>query len=127
MGEPLRLSPTMRSRKLQALTFVKRYFAIWGKSPTLSEIAAALGVSIKRAHELVEQLSDEEQLRRIRGKRRGIELIDRGEEFSEADALLRLRALGWAIDEEVQRVGKTQPPLARPLTEKGLPDLPYLA
>jgi SOS-response transcriptional repressor LexA len=87
----------MRSRKLQALDFIKRYFAGFGQSPSLSELAAHLGVSVKRAHDLVEQLSDEEQIERVRGKTRGIRLPDRREEISEADVMVRLAQLGWHI------------------------------
>jgi SOS-response transcriptional repressor LexA len=106
-----RLTPTMRSRKLQALDFIKRYFAQWGQSPSLDEIAGALGVSKQRAAELVHQLSLDLQIRRVRGKTRGITLIDRSEEISEADVLLRLAGLGWQL---------------APLTENGLPALPVL-
>jgi SOS-response transcriptional repressor LexA len=80
----------MRSRKLQALDFIKRYFAQWGHSPTLGELAAELGVSTKRAYDLVHQLADERQIEVTAGKTRGIRLIDRAEELSEADVLLRL-------------------------------------
>ncbi|MDP8995104.1 MAG: MarR family transcriptional regulator [Pseudomonadota bacterium] len=112
MGSPARLSPTMRSRKLQALDFIKRFFAQWGHSPTLSEIAAALGVSKQRASGLVERLSRERQIEVVASKPRGIRLPDRSGEFSEADVLLRLQQMGVHI------VGG--------LTEKGLPPLPEL-
>jgi len=108
----------MRSRKLQALDFIKRYFAQWGHSPSLDEIGAELGVSKQRANELVGQLSLEQQIRRVSGKKRGIELVDPKEEISEADALLRLRQLGWILPETSLSV--------RTLTETGLNDLPRL-
>jgi hypothetical protein len=38
----------------------------------------------------VEQLSQEKQILHTRGMRRGIRLIDRGDEMSQADMLLRL-------------------------------------
>lgn len=97
----------MSSRKLLALDFIKRYFAQWGNSPTLGELAAALDVSTKRAHDLVHQLAQEQMIRRISGKTRGIELVDRGEELSEADVLVRLAKLGWTIGAGNQVV---QPP-----------------
>ncbi|HEY0131647.1 MAG TPA: hypothetical protein VGB57_09595 [Allosphingosinicella sp.] len=127
MGEALpidptgnrRLKPTMRSRKLQALDFIKRYFAEWGHSPSLDEIGAALEVSKQRASELVQQLCDEDQIQRVVGKRRGIVLIDRGEQLSEADVLLRIKQLGWSVNASEGTVGRT-------LTQTGLPDVPEL-
>lgn len=131
-----RLSPTMSSRKLQALDFVKRYFAQWGQSPTLSELGAELGISSKRAHDLVHQLAREEMIEHITGKPRGIRLLDRSEELSEADVLVMLSRLGFTIGKEGLVV---QPPrhgngpvqeltdrLLRTLTDKGLHGLPFL-
>jgi hypothetical protein len=134
--EPQRLTASMRSRKLQALDFIKRYYAQWGHSPTLGELAAGLGgISTKRAYDLVHQLSDERQLEVTAGKTRGIRLLDRGEELSEADVLLRIAALGWTIvqggrlilppnDPEGMAAGAA---LIRGLTEKGLPPLDFIA
>ncbi len=110
-----RLTPEMRSRKLQALDFIKRYVAQWGQSPSIGEVAAALGVSRKRAHELIHQLAREEMIRHVRGKTRGISLIDQGEEISEADMLLRLASEGWKIVND-----------AGTLTKNGLISLPFL-
>ena len=45
MGAPHRLTPTMASRKLLALDFIKGYFPKWGASPSLREIANALGAT----------------------------------------------------------------------------------
>jgi SOS-response transcriptional repressor LexA len=119
MGERARLTPTMRSRKLQALDFIKRYNAQWGVSPTLSELASELGISVKYAHELVGQLSREKQIEIVKGKKRGIVLIDRGEAISEADILLRLAQLGWQVKDGAWT-------LTPPLTKNGLPDVLYL-
>lgn len=130
MGEPLRLSPVMSSRKLQALNFIKRYFAQWGHSPTLSEIAAELDVSTKRAHDLVHRLAQEKMIEQISGKTRGIRLVDRGAELSEADVLVRLAGLGWTIGRDGKFI---LPPdddeiggALRALIEKGLHELPEL-
>jgi hypothetical protein len=124
-GETARLSASMSSRKLLALDFIKRYFARWGHSPTLGEIAAVLEVSTKRAHDLVHRLAAEKMIEVTAGKTRGIRLVDRAEELSEADVLARLSAMGWTIGDGSQVI---QPPLgqAYPLTEKGLPELPIL-
>lgn len=114
-----RLSPTRRSRKLIALDFIRRYFVQYGESPSLDEIGAALEVSKQRASELVEQLSQDEQLYRIAGKRRGIRLHDRTAELSEAEVLVRLAEMGWTVRDGDRLL---QPPL----TETGLMDLPFL-
>jgi SOS-response transcriptional repressor LexA len=112
----------MRSRKLQALDFVKRYWARWGHSPTYSEIAAEIGVSSQRARELVVQLSDERQLEILRGKTRGIRLIDRREEISEADVMIRLAQLGWHIGDLADvDAGAAQAPLVKKPTDGAAP------
>jgi hypothetical protein len=92
-----RLSASMSSRKLQAHDFIKRYFAKWGQSPTIGEIAAELRVTRQRAHGIVRQLSVEKMIEVVAGKARGIRLPNRTEELSEVDVLLRLVADGWAI------------------------------
>lgn len=126
--DPPRLTRTMSSRKLLALDFIKRYFARWGHSPTLGELAADLGVSTKRAYDLVHQLSDERMIEITSGKTRGIRLVDRTEELSEADLLVRLAALGFTIgvgDRVVQppavELDHVADALIGQLTEKGLP------
>lgn len=100
MGEQVRLTPQMSSRKLQALDFIKRYFAQWGQSPTLNELAAALDVSTKRAHDLVHALATQQMIEHVSGQPRGIRLVDRGEELSEADVLVRLARMGWTIGKD---------------------------
>lgn len=131
-----RLSPTMSSRKLIALDFIKRYFARWGHSPTLGEIGAALDVSPKRAHDLVHQLATEKMIEHVAGKARGIRLIEKAEELCEADVLARLNRLGWTIGDgnrviappagEGGEPDELALPLLTGLTEKGLPELPIL-
>jgi hypothetical protein len=92
-----RLTPAMSSRKLHALDFIKRYFGKWGHSPTIGEIAAELRVSRQRAHGIVHQMAVEKMIEVVAGKPRGIRLIDRAEELSETDVLLRLLADGWTV------------------------------
>lgn len=131
MGAPHRLCPTMSSRKLQALDFIKRYFAEWGQSPTLGEISAALGVSTKRAHDLVSQLARDGLIAVMGGQTRGIRLLHPALELSEADVLVLLASRGWTIANGGQTL---QPPddvdplraTAEALTEKGLPGIPHL-
>ncbi len=121
--EALRPAPGMRSRKLQVLDFINRYFYRWGQSPSLQEIADAFDppISRQRVHAIVEKLSDERQIEVLAGKARGIRLPDRRNELSEAEVLLLLKARGMIIP--------PPPPSTRlgtGLTEKELPDLPYL-
>lgn len=126
MGEPIRLTPQRRSRKLIALDFIKRYFAEYDGSPSLSEIAAALNVSRQRANELVHQLSDEHKIRHRPGKPRGIELIEQDGAHSQAEALLTLRALGWKVLNDSRIIEPAPIEIAPPLTKAELPNLPIL-
>lgn len=131
---PPRLSSTMSSRSLQALDFIKRYFSRWGHSPTLGELGAELGVSTKRAYDIVHALSDKRMLEIEAGKARGIRLIDRGAELSEADILLRLHDLGYTIAhgcKVIQAPGAefgaaVGSVVSQGLTDKGLHALPVL-
>jgi len=112
---PRRLTAKMRSRKLQALDFIKRYFLEHGGSPSTSELAAALGVSKQRASVLIHELAEDQMIGRVAGKYRGLSLIEKGDETSEADVLLRLQREGWQINGG-----------ERTLTKTGLPPLPEL-
>lgn len=124
----------MSSRKLLALDFIKRYFAQWGHSPTLGELAAHLDVSTKRAYDLVHQLAEDRMVEVTAGKTRGIRLVDRGEELSEADVLLKLSAMGWTIGQGSRVILPPGDPasagvgaaIIQGLMEKGLHALPLL-
>ena len=95
-----RLTPQMASRKLLALDFVKQYFARWGGSPSLDEIAAALGVSKQRASELVRALAEDGQILRTPGARRGLDLPEPAQTPSRADLLLMLSDQGWTLTDD---------------------------
>lgn len=129
MNAPFRITAKMRSRKIAALDFIKRYYARWGYSPSHSEIAAELGVSRQRARELVEQLSDEKQIRVVAGKARGIRLAERLDEISITDAVLRLRREGMTVLHDAEGAERTAAELAgEPLSYTPLsapPDLDY--
>ena len=73
--EPMKLSPTMTSRKLLTLKFIRQYFADHDGSPSLSEIAEGIGVSRRRALDHVQTLARERRIGRRPGPR-GIYLID---------------------------------------------------
>jgi SOS-response transcriptional repressor LexA len=123
LQSPIRVSPEMTSRKLQALDFIKHYYLRHGASPTLGEIAAGLGVSRQRAFALVDALEREGLVKRVRGQSRGIMLANAAAQVSESDALLQLQAAGWRVLVGSQELGQ---PFAAPLTDQGLSDLPYL-
>lgn len=144
MNAPPRLSPSASSRKLQALDAIKRYYAQWGHSPTLGELSALLGISAKRAHDLVHQLAVSKMIEHQRGKARGIRLLDPLDGLSEADVLVMLARRGWVVgkagrilDPDLGTVfpvpeGPLPPDLSAPLaaagalTDQGLTQLPQL-
>jgi hypothetical protein len=118
------LSPTMSSMQNLALDFINRYFARWGQSPTLGELAAHLGTSRKRAHEIVHQLAAKQMIEVVAGKARGIRLVDRTKELSEQVVLARLLAEGWTIGAGSRII--FPPGEAEGVTENGLFLLPLL-
>ena len=119
MASQLRLSPTSSSLKRLALEFIKRYWAEFGGSPSYGEIAAALVTNRERVRVIVHQLHREGMVR-LTGGRRGIMLPDLAENFSESDALRRLRDLGWTHE-----LGRLYPP-QRLLTNSTIPLLSEL-
>lgn len=121
MNGPVRLTPTMTSRKLLALGFIRRYITEHGGSPTYGEIGQGLGVTRERARDLVRSLVRDKKLVRDTGAKRGIRLpLPAGvPDIDGAFALLRAR--GFKIDEE--GLGLTA---AIPFTSAPLPMLPEL-
>lgn len=117
--QPLRLTPTMASRKLQALDFIARYIGRWGGSPSYDEIANELGVSKTRARSLVRQLERDGHIVRERGGRRTIRLLEGSDRASLADAMLELRRRGFVVDEDLFTI-------SAPCTNRPLPVLPPL-
>ncbi len=124
MNAKYRLKPTMVSRKIQALRFIKEFYAEWGSSPSLEEIGAALGVSRQRAHALVCKLDADRAIMRRPGNR-GILLPDPALMMSRSDALLLLQASGWKVSVDGANVGMPACDVW-PLTESGLPLIPEL-
>lgn len=92
-GKARRLRPSMVSLRLLVLDFVHEYIAQWRNSPSLGEIAAAVGVDRKQAHRAVVNLADSGLLIKIPGPR-GLRLPRQRDE-----AIKILRALGWNIDD----------------------------
>jgi repressor LexA len=64
-------------RQKQILRFIKEYIDKYGYSPTLGEIAEAMGVSsLATVHEHVQSLVKKGCIRKFEGSVRGIEIID---------------------------------------------------
>ena len=68
---------TLYRRQKQILSFIKQYIDKYGYSPTLGEIAEAIGVSsLATIHEHLQALSNKGVIRKFEGAVRGIEVID---------------------------------------------------
>lgn len=68
---------TLYKRQKQIVDFIGQYIQKFGTSPTLQEIADALGVSsLATVHEHLQTLAKKGVIRRFEGAVRGIELLD---------------------------------------------------
>jgi repressor LexA len=68
---------TLYRRQKQILDFIKQYINKYGYSPTLGEIAEALGVSsLATVHEHLQTLSAKGVIKKYDGAVRGIEVLD---------------------------------------------------
>lgn len=68
---------TLYRRQKQILSFLKQYIDKYGYSPTLGEIAEALGVSsLATVHEHLQTLASKGVIKRFEGAVRGIEVIE---------------------------------------------------
>lgn len=69
---------TLYKRQRQIVDFIAQYIQKYGYSPTLQEIANALGVSsLATVHEHLQALQRKKVIKKYEGAVRGIELIDR--------------------------------------------------
>lgn len=69
---------TLYKRQRQILDFINQYIQKFGHSPTLQQIAEAIGVSsLATVHEHLGRLEEKGVLRRYQGKVRGIEILDK--------------------------------------------------
>ena len=83
----------MVALRLQVLDFVHEYIGRWGDSPSLGEIAVAVGVDRKQAHKAVLSLAQSGLLIKAPGPR-GLMLP------SERQTAIRvLQRLGWRVDD----------------------------
>lgn len=72
------MPPTLYKRQRQIVDFLAQYVQKNGYSPTLQEIADALGVSsLATVHEHLQALQRKKIIKKQEGAARGIELIDR--------------------------------------------------
>jgi hypothetical protein len=97
----LQLRPEMASRRLLVLAFVREYIGRWSQSPSHGEIANGLSISPTRARQLTKALVASGQLVRSPGPR-GLSLPSARDE-----ALRQLRALGYAIDEDILEAARS--------------------
>src|SRR6266498_1278303 len=68
---------TLYRRQKQILSFLKQYIEKYGYSPTLGEIAEAIGVSsLATIHEHLQSLQSKGVIKRFEGAVRGIEVLD---------------------------------------------------
>lgn len=85
---------TLYRRQKQILSFIKQYIDKYGYSPTLGEIAEAIGVSsLATVHEHLQALSTKGVIKRFEGAVRGIEVLD--QKISSALQGVELPILGF--------------------------------
>ncbi len=85
---------TLYRRQKQILSFIKQYIDKYSYSPTLGEIAEAIGVSsLATVHEHLQALSSKGVIKRFEGAVRGIEVVD--QKLSSALQGVELPILGF--------------------------------
>lgn len=85
---------TLYKRQKQIIDFIGQYIQKFGTSPTLQEIADALGVSsLATVHEHLQSLVKKGVIRRFEGAVRGLELLDK--EMGHAIDGVELPILGY--------------------------------
>lgn len=96
MGDWVEVLPVLPRRKQQAFEFIRRYLLSHGRSPTMEDIAIALGVSDTRAKALVKKLAAEKMIVRPPGGQRAITIPG----LIEQHLLDRLHALGVVVNQD---------------------------
>jgi len=88
---------TLYNRQRQILDFISQYVQAHGFSPTLQEIAKALGVSsLATVHEHLETMEKKGVIKRYEGTVRGIEILDKAAAARmDAPAAIELPVLGF--------------------------------
>jgi len=89
------MSPvTLYKKQRQILNFISQYIQLNGTSPTLQEIADAMGLSsLATVHEHLQALAKKGVIKRFEGAVRGIEVID--EAFSTTINAIELPIVGY--------------------------------
>lgn len=90
-----RPSAIVRSRRVLALDFIRRFFIVHGSSPSFGEIASALDVPRQRAAAIVRHLADGGEIGWTRGLARSITLPRRLASFATDELLLELQDRGY--------------------------------
>jgi repressor LexA len=99
------MSPiTLYKKQKQILEFISQYIQKNGYSPTLQEIADAMGLSsLATVHEHLQSLEKKNVLRRFEGSVRGIELVD--DRFNTSYNSIELPLLGFiAAGEPIEAI-----------------------
>lgn len=88
---------TLYNRQRQILDFVAQYIQTSGYSPTLQEIAKALGVSsLATVHEHLEAMERKGVIKRFDGSVRGIEILDKqAADRTQSVAAIDLPVMGY--------------------------------
>ena len=88
---------TLYNRQRQILDFIAQYMQQSGYSPTLQEIAKALGVSsLATVHEHLEAMEKKGVIKRFNGSVRGIEILDKtAAERTQSVAAIDLPVMGY--------------------------------
>jgi repressor LexA len=72
------MTVTLYKRQKQILDFIRQYLQKYGSSPTLQEIADAIGVSsLATVHEHLQTLERKKVIKRYKGAVRGLEILDK--------------------------------------------------
>lgn len=95
VGEPASAVPL--TRKVQAYNWIRGYIETTGHSPSMGDVALALGVSLSRAKALVHQLTREKKIERAPGAQRGISIPGLFKEL----VLKELRQQGYVVDRDI--------------------------
>lgn len=88
------MAVTLYKRQRQIVDYISQFIQKHGYSPTLSEIAIAIGVSsLATVHEHLQALEKKGVIKKFEGAVRGIELI--GEDFSSQQMAVELPVMGF--------------------------------
>ena len=88
------MAVTLYKRQRQIVDYISQFIQKHGYSPTLSEIAGAIGVSsLATVHEHLQALEKKGVIKKFEGAVRGIELV--GEDFSGQELAVELPVMGF--------------------------------